>query len=124
MMHKSKLLNQLQKANTNIKQKTSRAQSRLSNLENDLLSLKKNLNEETQNKLEEMREVVDSLKLEKKAQILKIPHTLRRLKVMAFELIEGIVSRRRLATFHNTGIIEKLILHPVGQLVSHPVICE
>lgn len=50
-----------------------------------------------------MREIVDSLKLEKKAQLLKIPHTFRKLKVMAFELIEGIVSKRRLATFHNSG---------------------
>ena len=109
-MHKSKLLGQLQKANASVKQRTSRAHSRLSNLENGLLSLKKNLNEETQGRLEEMREVVDSLRLEKKAQILKIPHTLRKLKLIAFKLAEGAVSRRRLATFHNTGTVWCLIL--------------
>lgn len=101
MLHKSKLLNKLQQASTKIKQKTSKARSRLSNLENDLMSLKRNLNDDTQIKLEEMRQVVDSLKLEKKAQILKIPTTFRKLKILAFELIESMIAKRRLATFQN-----------------------
>lgn len=113
MMHKSKLLKQLHSANTAIKQKTTKAQSKLSNLENDIISLKKNLSQENHTKLEEMRTIVDQLRLEKKSQIMKMPQTFKNLKLMAYEMIEGIISRRRLATFNNSG-----------QLSSHSIICE
>ena len=66
-MHKSKLLKQLHSASTAIKQKTTKAQSKLSNLENDIISLKKNLTQENHNKLEEMRAIVDQLRLDKKS---------------------------------------------------------
>jgi hypothetical protein len=34
---------------------------------------------------------------------MKMPTTLKNLKLMAYELIEGYVTKRRLATFHNSG---------------------
>jgi hypothetical protein len=102
-LHKSKLLKQLQSANTAIKLKTTKAHSKLSNLENDIISLKKNLTKENHTKLEQMKAIVDQLRLEKKSQLLKMPTAFKNLKLMAYELIDGIVKTRRLATFHNSG---------------------
>lgn len=127
-MHKNKLLKELQDASTAIKQKTSKAQSRLSNLENDIISLKKSMNRENQNRLDEMREIVDSLRLDKKSQILKMPNVFKNLKLMAYELIEGIVTRRRLATFKNSGKLDfkgKTSYHfNIGEMKTHPIVCE
>ena len=68
--------------------------------------MKKNLTQENHVKLEEMRSIVDQLRLEKKSHILKMPQAFKNLKLMAYEIIEGIVARRRLATFHNSSKLQ------------------
>ena len=109
---------QIETTSVKMKNMASRTKSKMTDLMKDFNIKRKNINEDHEKQIEELNHQLKELKLEKSSWKMDVSKVLADLRMMTFNLVEGIVIRRRLATFRNKPISKDQVSHSGNGIVQ------